>query len=129
MALLMGVLQVGYCLYAKAALNHAASVVARQLQTGGAKATAATGLANFKTVTLCAAVNGLLNCNAVALQLYPVQDYMNSSSTLPFDSGRSKSLMLLTLTYTIPLPTWPLRVGTSSQPMLISTSVPFVNEF
>ncbi len=129
MALIMGVLQIGYCLYAKAALNYAAGVVARQLQTGGAKDNAATGPANFKTVTLCAAIKGLLDCNAVTLTLYPVQDYLNSSSTMPFNSGIPKSLMLLRLTYTMPLPTWPLLVGTPQQPMLITTAIPFVNEF
>ncbi len=129
MALIAGTMQIGFCLYAKATLNFAAVKVARQLQTGLAQSSAAAGLPTFTSVNVCAAVSGLLDCNAIAVTLYPVQDYLNSSSVMPFDPGISKSLMLLRLTYTSPLPTWPLQVGTGAQPMLITAAVPFVNEY
>ena len=128
MALMAGILQVGFCLYAKATLNHAASITARQLQTGMAKDSAAAGLPTLKAATVCSALSGLLDCNSVTMTLYPVQDYM-PGATAPFDAGISKSLMLLRLTYTVPLPTWPLQVGTPGQPMLITSAVPFMNEY
>lgn len=127
LALGMGVLQVGFGLYAKVALNYAATTTARQLQTGGAKEAAKAGMPNLTALTICPAMAGLLDCNAVTVSLYPVSDYLPGSE-LPFDPGMSKSLMLLRLTYTAPIPVWPL-LGTSSAPLLITTSVPFVNEY
>ncbi len=129
MALIAGTLQIGFCLYAKATLNFAAAKVARQLQTGVAQSSAAAGLPTFTSLNVCAAVSGLLDCNVIAVNLYPVQDYLNGSDVMPFDPGISKSLMLLRLTYKIPLPTWPLQVGNAAQPMLITAAIPFVNEY
>jgi len=129
MFLAMGTLQIGFCLYAKAALNYVGGVAARQLQTGVARVGTATEIQDFKTVTLCATMGGLLDCNAVTMTLFPVPDYMPGSNSNPFDSGRSKSLMLLKLTYAPPIPTWPLQVGTGAWPLLISASIPFMNEY
>ena len=127
LALGMGVLQIGFGLYAKVALNYAATTTARQLQTGAAKQAAAAGMPSLTTLTICPAMAGLLDCNAVRVKLYPVSDYL-AGSELPFDPGLSKSLMLLSLTYTAPIPVWPL-LGTSSAPLLITTSIPFANEY
>ncbi len=126
-ALGMGVLQVGFGLYAKVALNYAATTTARQLQTGAAKQAAKAGMPSFTTLTVCPAMAGLLDCNAVKISLYPVLDYLPGSE-LPFDPGTPKSLMLLSFTYTAPIPVWPL-LGTSSAPLLLTTSVPFANEY
>ena len=128
MTLLMGILQIGYCLYAKAALNYVAAVTARQLQTGRARTAAAAGLPNFTAVTICSAMAGWLDCTAVSVVLYPVSNYLPGNSG-PFDPGISKSLMLLRLTYTTPIPTWPLLVGAGGGPLLLTASVPFVNEY
>lgn len=127
LALGMGVLQVGFGLYAKVALNYAAATTARQLQTGTARKTATAGMQNFTTFTVCPAMAGLLDCNAVKVSLYPVLDYLPGSE-LPFDPGISRSLMLLRFIYTAPIPVWPL-LGNSSAPLLITTSVPFANEY
>ena len=128
MTLLMGILQIGFCLYAKSALNYVAAATARELQTGKAKTAAAAGLPNLTAVTICSAMAGWLDCNAVTVVLYPVHDYLPGSSG-PYNPGISKSLMLLRLTYTTPIPTWPLLVGTGGGPLLLTASVPFVNEY
>ena len=128
MALVMGVMQIGFCLYCKATLSYVAAKTARQLQTGEARSAAAAGLPNFTTVTICGAMSGLLDCSAVTVTLYPVQDYLPGTSA-PFDPGISKSLMLLRLTYTPPIPTWPLQVGNGGSPLLITASLPFANEY
>ncbi len=128
MALFTGVLQIGYCLYAKAALNLIAAKTARMLQTGSAKDDAAAGMANFGVVTICGIAGGLLDCSAISVSLYPVQDYLPGSSN-PFNPGIPKSLMLLRLTYTLPIPTWPLQIGSSEAPLLVTTTLPFMNEY
>ncbi len=128
MALVMGVMQIGFCLYCKATLNYVAAKTARQLQTGEARSAAAAGMPNFTTVTICSAMSGLLDCGAVTVSLYPVQDYLPGNSA-PFDPGISKSLMLLRLTYIPPIPTWPLQVGNGGGPLSITASLPFVNEY
>lgn len=126
-ALCAGVLQIGFCLYAKGVLNYVASKTARQLQTGAARLSTTAGMPNFTTLTVCPAIAGLLDCNAVKVSLYPVLNYLPGSE-LPFDPGISRSLMLLRLTYTAPIPVWPL-LSNSSAPLLITTSVPFANEY
>lgn len=128
--LIVGIMQVGFCLYARIVLDHAAATMSRQLQTGIAKATAAAGMQNFITMTACGALSGLLDCSLITVKLYPVADYLNASGTPPqFDPGVSKSLMLLTVTYRSPLPTWPLDVAANGVPMSFTSSVPFVNEY
>lgn len=126
--LVVGIMQVGFCLYAKVVLDHAAAAMSRQLQTGTAKATAAAGIATFASVTVCGALQGLLDCGLVSVTLYPVPDYLTGGGNVPFNPGVSKSLMLLTITYTSPLPTWPLQVGSGATPLRFTASVPFVNE-
>ncbi len=127
--LFMGMMQVGFCLYAKVVLDQAASSMSRDLQTGIAKSSAAAGVKTFASVTVCGALQGLLDCGLVTVTLYPVPDYLTGAGTIPFDPGVSKSLMLLKVTYTTSLPTWPLQVGSSATPFSLTTSVPFVNEY
>lgn len=127
--LVVGMMQVGFCLYAKVVLDHAAAAMSRQLQTGSAKSTAAAGVNTFASVTVCGALQGLLDCSLVSITLYPVPDYLTGGGTIPFDPGVSKSLMLLNITYTSPLPTWPLQVGNGATPLSFTASVPFVNEY
>lgn len=128
--LVVGMLHIGFCLYAKVVLDNAAATMSRQLQTGVAKDAAAAGKQNFVASTVCGALRGLLDCNLVSVTLYPVADFLNGNSHPPaFDPGVSKSLMLLTVTYTSPLPTWPLQVGADAAPLLFTTMVPFVNEY
>lgn len=127
LALGMGVLQIGFGLYAKVALNYAATTTARQLQTGAARQAANAGIPNLTALTICPAMAGLLNCKAVTVSLHPVSNYLPEGD-LPFDPGTPKSLMLLRFTYTVPIPVWPL-LGTSGAPFLITTSVPFANEY
>jgi len=94
MFLAMGTLQIGFCLYAKAALNYVGGVAARQLQTGVARVGTATEIQDFKTVTLCATVGGLLDCNAVTMTLFPVPDYLPGTNSNPFDSGQGHSVLI-----------------------------------
>ncbi len=122
--LVVGMLQVGFCLYAKVVLDQSAAAMSRQLQTGTAKANAAAGITTFASVTVCGALQGLLDCGLVAVTLYPVPDYQTGGGSVPFDPGVSKSLMLLTVTYTSPLPTWPLQVGSGATPLRFTASVP-----
>lgn len=128
--LIVGIMQVGFCLYARIVLDQAAASMSRQLQTGAARATAAAGMQNFVSMTACGALRGLLECGLITVKLSPVADYLNASGTPPqFDPGVSKSLMLLTVTYRSPLPTWPLNVAANGAPMSFTSSVPFVNEY
>jgi len=129
-ALLVGMLQIGFCLFAKVVLDNAAATMSRQLQTGLAKNVATSGQQNFTSITACGALMGLLDCSLVSVTLRPVADFLGSSGTAPaFNQGVSKSLMLLTVTYTSPLPTWPLQVGPNADPMQFVSMVPFVNEY
>lgn len=127
--LVVGIMQVGFCLFAKVVLDNAASDMSRDLQTGLAKSTAAAGVKTFASVTVCGALKGLLDCSRVKVTLYPVSNYLTGGGTVPFDPGVSKSLMLLNVTYTSPLPTWPLQVGNGATPLSFTASVPFVNEY
>lgn len=127
--LVVGMMQVGFCLYAKVVLDHAAAAMSRQLQTGSAKVIATAGIDAFVSVTVCGALQGLLDCSLVSVTLYPVPDYLTGGGNVPFDPGAPKSLMLLNVTYTSPLPTWPLQVGNGATPLRFTASVPFVNEY
>lgn len=130
MMLVVGIMQVGFCLFAKSALDHAAATIARQLQTGASTASAALGQKNFVSVSVCGALHGLLDCSLISVTLFPVTDYLTATSTAPpFSAGVSKSLMLLTLTYASPLSGWPLQVGPNAASLLFTASVPFVNEY
>lgn len=138
--LLVGFLQVAFCVYAQSVLDFAAASVARQFQTGGNQSATGSGTAggggfnpndaNFKANNVCPALNGLLDCTAVQVLNYPVNDYQSTTSNTNPNPGGSKTTMILKLVYTTSVPTWPVLAGTgSSNPFQVTAIIPYVNEF
>ena len=129
MMLVAAMVHIGFCLYAQSILDQAALNLATQFQTGQNSNTTDPNNAVFKSNTVCPALMGLLDCAAVKVVNYPVTDYLSGGGTT-FNPGGSKSTMLLQLVYTVPIPTWPVLAGQGSpSPLLITASVPYVNEF
>ena len=132
MGIMVGVLHIGFALYAQSVLDQAAAVIARDFQHDKARDNTDPNSSAIKSVSICPALKGMLDCDAVTVVNYPVSDFYNQISNVPFNPGGSKSLMLLKLQYTAPIPGWPVlnAMGSgSSNPLLITASVPYVNEY
>jgi TadE-like protein len=130
----LGILQVGFLLFAQVALDYALRETSRQVQVGNAQ-TIMTPDA-FHTILFCPVMSALIDCSSVIISLVPVTDYhTEATQTPPFVNGQinqaalgytpggSGSLMQLRAFYTPPLSNWPLNVTA-----LVST-VAFRNEF
>ena len=126
--LVVGILHIGYCLYCQVALDYAATAVAQTFETGGNQHTLDPNSNAFKTQTVCPALQGLLNCNSVTVLNYPVSDYYNQTSYTQFSPGSAGTTMVLTLIYTVPIPTWPVLTYGGGSSMVIKSTIPYINE-
>lgn len=125
MMLLMGIIHIGYCLYVQSVLDYAAAGVAIQIETTGNDPNA-TG---FQTSTVCPPMQGLLDCSKVRMALFPVQDFQTLVTPAVNSQGTSRSLMMLRLSYDVPIPTWPVLSLTGGSAFTVTANVPFVNEY
>ncbi len=128
LGLLMVVFQLGFLLYAQTALDYAAKVAARQLQTGQLTVSN-TSQSGFQSVVFCPFLSVFLSCANVVITLQPVASFQAAtvpvapSRTTTVNPGVSGNLMLLQVYYTPGLPTWPVNVTT-----LVGTAA-YRNEF
>ncbi len=113
-ALLLGVIELAFILYAQTALDYAAKEASREMQTEQLSPTDPT---TFKSAAFCPFLSGFLNCASVSINLIPVTDFqtaIQAGGTAAYHAGQpgDGSLMLLQATYTTGLPIWPLNVMT-----------------
>ena len=130
--MVVGICHIGFSLYAQSVLDYAGASLARAFQTGSVRNVADINDSSFRTLSVCPALKNLLNCAAVSVIAYPVLDYTNQPINPTYNSGGPKSLMVVKLTYTSWIPSWPVLNGLGSgmvAPMLITSKVPYVNEF
>ena len=130
--MVVGILHIGFSLYAQSVLDFAGASLARSFQTGSIRSVTNINDPGVRSVSVCPALQNLLDCGAVSVVTYPVADYTGDTSNAGFDPGGPRSLMVVKLTYTSPIPGWPVLNGfgsTTASPMLITSKVPYVNEF
>lgn len=130
LALVVGILHIGFLLYAQTVLDFAGASLARTFQTGTIRSVPDITDNSFRTISICPALRNLLDCSAVSVVTYPVSDFSGQSSS--YSAGGPKSLMVVKLTYTSPIPSWPVLNGLGSNttgPMLLTSTIPYVNEF
>ena len=125
MMLVMGILHIGFCLFVQSVLDQAAALIAIQIETTGNDPNAK----DFQATTICPSMNGLLDCTKVRVALYSVDSFQTLSPPKVNSAGLSRSLMMLTLSYDVPIPTWPVLALTGGNALTVSANVPFVNEF
>ncbi|CAH2602016.1 putative TadZ/CpaE, associated with Flp pilus assembly [Rhodovastum atsumiense] len=128
LALLLGIMELGFLLYAQTALDYAARQAARQMQTGRT-ARSAVGAGTFNTLVFCPYLTPFLDCSGVVVVLRPVSNYRTAMQTSvsftasSVNAGQTGGLMLLQASYTPALPLWPLNVT-----RLVGTAA-YLNEF
>lgn len=128
--LLLGVLEIGYVLFAQVALDYATTAAARQLLTGQVSVTSGTGQVAFQAADFCAYLTPLIACSNVLVVLQPVTNYQTAltgeaapTSGTTVNPGGPGSLMMLQAFYTTGLSVWPLNA-----PTLVSSAA-FLNEY
>lgn len=132
LGLVMGILHIGFTLYAQSVLDFAGASLARSFQTGTIRNVTNIQDNTFRSISICPALNNLLDCNSVSVIAYPVTDFSQMSSGSVYNAGASGKPMVLRLTYKSWIPSWPVLNGLGSgtaAPMLITTTIPYVNEF
>lgn len=132
LGMVIGVCHIAFNLYAQSVLDFAGASLARTFQTGTVRNIADINDASFRTLSICPALHNLLDCSAVIVTTYPVVDYTAQSSSVKYNPGGPKSLMVVKLTYTSWIPSWPVLNGLGSgkaDPMKITSRIPYVNEF
>ena len=72
LALLLGVMEVGYDLYVQSALDYAVDVAARSVQTGAIKGSNGESSAQFATAAVCAQLLTLMTCNNLIVGVAPI---------------------------------------------------------
>lgn len=125
MMIVMGTMHIGFCLYVQSVLDQAAALIAIQAETTGGDPTAA----GYQDGTVCPSIAGLLDCSKVRVALFPVASYQDIAVPSVSNAGGSRSLMLLQLSYDVPIPTWPVLALTGGSALTVVANVPFVNEF
>lgn len=113
--MLVFLMELGFDFYAQVCLDYGVQVAARQIQVGTAQG--ANTAAIFQTNYLCPALNGLLSCSSVTMNVIPITgDYHTAvPATLPknqsgkldtsgytYCPGRPDQLMLVQAIYTSP---------------------------
>jgi Flp pilus assembly protein TadG len=92
---LVFLLEIGYDLFAQAALDYGVQTAARQIQIGRAQSARTAG--EFQTSYLCPALTGLLPCSAVRVSVVPITtDYY---ATVPPPTNGAGELDLAGFTY------------------------------
>ena len=128
--LLLGVLELGFLMFAQISLDYATATAARELFTGQVSVTAGTSQAAFQAVDFCSYLNPLVACSGVLIVLQPITNYQASlvgqvapTSSTTVNPGGPGSLMMLEAFYTPGISIWPINL-----PTLTSTAA-FVNEY
>jgi Flp pilus assembly protein TadG len=128
--LLLGVLEMGFLMFAQISLDYATATAAREMFTGQVSVTTGATQSAFQSADFCSYLNPLITCSGVLIVLQPVTNYQTSlaSQTAPTSSttvnpGGPGSLMMLEAFYTPGLAVWPLNVTT------LTSTAAFVNEY
>jgi Flp pilus assembly protein TadG len=115
--LLVGVAQLAFFLYAQTALDYAAKLASRQLQTGTVSISIGENEATFAANHFCPTLAPFLSCANIAIYLQPVTNFQTGvsgvtkpTSTTTLNPGSSGSLVLMEVYYTPPHTLWPLNV-------------------
>ncbi len=144
-AFLLFLFEVGFDYYLQDAVDYAALCGARSVQVGRQAAVSAL---DFKNKYVCPPVAGLLNCNAITVNVLPVTpDYYTqaigqvpivngvlNTASYTFTPGTQDQLMLLQIIYTSPtfvgqlVPSWNTALPTSGFAHVTFSSIGFVNE-
>ncbi len=112
MALLLGVMEVGFDLYVQTALDYAVDVAARSVQTGSIKGSNGESSAQFAAAAVCPQLLTLMTCNNLIVGVAPIPkgyDYYTAppavtlakavSSTGDICTGTGGQLILLQAWY------------------------------
>jgi Flp pilus assembly protein TadG len=134
--LLLFVIALGFRLYVQVALDFASSRAARLLAVDSKQDRSAKP-STFQSVTFCPLLSAFLSCDNVTVSLQPVLDYRNASSIgamdpPPFDPGSGGSLMLLRVSYQLPLLSWPIPIaggGSDTFGAMVTVAYPYQNEY
>jgi Flp pilus assembly protein TadG len=128
--LLVGLLELGYYLFAQISLDYATASAARALLTGQVSINSGASQATFQAADFCSYLNPLISCQGVLIVLQPVTNYQTAMSGQPaptagttVNPGGPGSLMMLEAFYAPAIPIWPLNIT-----MLTSTAA-YINEY
>jgi Flp pilus assembly protein TadG len=135
-AMLIGVIgfltDLGFVLYTQVALDFVASRVARQLAVDS-RQTLSASPAGFQSLAVCPLLAAFLACDQVTVALTPVTDYANgaipTTGAPPFNAGQGGSLMLLQLSYALPVFATPLAAEGVFAGTATVTQFPYINEY
>ncbi len=146
---LLFLFEMGCDFYVQLALDYAVQEGARRLQTG--QGSSATSVAQYKTDCICPIISGFLNCNQIALTIYPISTtdyYLNdeagggqiplsggilNTSSFVFTPGGADTPMFMQAIYTsvsavgLLLPSMSVSNGTT-RVHVTASSVGFLNE-
>ncbi|MBE7159079.1 MAG: pilus assembly protein [Rhodospirillales bacterium] len=132
LAMVLGILEIAFIIFAQVALDYATSQSARQLLTGNVNIASGASQTAFQSANFCGYLSGLIPCGNVLVTLQPLQSNANFQTALTSQApptgsttvnpGVGGSLMLLQAYYTPGLTLWPI-----SAPTLVSSAA-FMNE-
>jgi Flp pilus assembly protein TadG len=140
--LMLFIIFVCFRVYVQVALNYATNEAARMLSVDTTQSLSQSP-SQFQAVTFCPLLAPFLACSNLAISLQPVTDYLNDSTVTPpvvggtanpFSPGQDSSLMLLQISYTMPMFGWilPGVGGQSSQSInggVVTVGYPYENEY
>ncbi len=135
LGLLLFVAALGVRLYVQSALDYASSRAARLLAVDSTQSRSASA-AQFRSVSFCPLLSAFLVCSNITISLQPVTDYLNGSSPggsgpPPFNPGQGGGLMLLRVSYALPVLSWPVPMpgGGGFASASATSSYPYQNEY
>ena len=102
LAMLVFLMELGFDFYAQVCLDYGVQVAARQIQIGTAQD--ANTAAIFQAKYMCPALNGLLSCSSVTINVVPINSdyYAAVPATYTYCPGKPDQLMLVQASYTSP---------------------------
>ncbi len=139
LGLVLFVIFLGYRLYVQIALSYALGELARLLSVNRTQ-TLSQSETQFQSSTFCPQMASFLACSNLAISLQPVADYsalpqapVIGGASNPFGPGQDGSLMLLQVSYQMPVFGWILPAGGGSSQSInggvVTVSYPYENEY
>jgi Flp pilus assembly protein TadG len=126
----IGLLELGYLLFAQVSLDYATTSAARALFTGQVSVTSGSGQSSFQSADFCSYLSSFIPCSNVLIVLQPVTDYQTTlsglaapTSSTTVNPGGPGSLMMIEAFYTPGITLWPIGVAT------LTSTAAFVNEY
>lgn len=90
--MMLGIMEVGYDLYVKAALDNAVQIAARSVQVGSVKGTSGETSLQFVASAVCPALGGRLDCNLLTVGVKTIpsgSNYYNDLNPLSLRTASS----------------------------------------